>query len=329
MLIRTWYVRPRSCATALVLLVAVGCEGGNGDVPRAAAGNGKAGESGVTVQLPRGWHTARPKDGIVIDPKTWIVASSAPIRVRSVACQIARYAPPPDDVTVVVVEWEQSDASAGPRPRRFTRRNLRWHAPPAIECFGGAGGTVQFQEAGRVLGAYVLLGRRAPRELADAARAVLNTLAVRAATTFGKPAVFARLPRGWRQRNSGGAIRHPDGLNTWTEATSWPYRPDRFGPVRRIPRDGILIEVLLIRRGGFPGSLMYPPLTRLPFRMQDAEIATEEGAPHIAQYRLLYRFGRRYDVDLRVDFGRPHPTQAMLAEAQRALNALLLPKWSP
>jgi hypothetical protein len=282
----------------------------------------------VTVRLPRGWHTVSARPGIVFDPKTRIVASSAPIRLRSVACQVARYAPPPNGVTLVVVEWEQSDATGGPRPKRFTRRTFPLHAPPVIECFGGAGGSVQFQEAGRVFGAYVLLGRRAPRELADAARRVLDTLVVRAATSFGKPATLARLPTGWRQRNSGVAIRHRDGLNTWTEATSWPYRPDRFGPVRRIPRDGILIEVLLIRRGGFPRSLMYPPLTRLPFRLEDAQVATEEGAPHVAQYRLLYRYGYRYDVDLRVDFGQPHPTHAMLAEAQRALNALVLPRWT-
>jgi hypothetical protein len=320
---------PKTCAAALVLLLAAGCEFGNGDVPRAAPAERTAGESGVTVRLPRGWHTVSPESGIVDDPKTRIVASSAPIRLRSVACQIARYAPPPDGVTLVVVEWEQSDAFGGPRPKRFTSRKLRVQAPPVIECFGGAGGSVQFQEAGRVFGAYLLLGHRAPVELADEARAVLDTLVVRASTTFGRPAKFSRLPSGWRHRDSGVAIRHPGGLNTWTEATSWPYRPDSFGPVRRIPRDGILIEVLLIRRSGFPRSLMYPALTQLPFRLEDAEVSTEEGAPHIAQYRLLYRYGRQYDVDLRVDFGRPRPTQAMRAEAQRALNALVLPKWSP
>jgi hypothetical protein len=285
-----------------------------------------AGEAGVTVRLPRGWHTTRPDDGHVTDPKTRIVASSAPIRPRFVGCQVARYAPPQDGVTLVVVEWEQSDATGGRRPARLTDRTLPLRSR-AIECFGGAGGSAEFQEAGRVFGAYVLLGRSAPRELADAARAVLDTLVVHRAAAFGKPARFASLPPGWRQRSSGVAIRHPGGLNTWTEATSWPYRPDGFGPVRRIPRDGILIEVLLIRRAGFPGTLMYPPLRRLPFDLSDADVATEEGAPHVAQYRLLYRYGRRYDVDLRIDFGRPDPTGRMLAEAQRALDALVLPSW--
>ena len=31
---------------------------------------------------------------------------------------------------------------------------------------------------------------------------------------------------------------------------------------------------------------------------------------------------KQYDLDLRVDFGRPHPTRAMKRQAQRALDAL-------
>jgi hypothetical protein len=80
-------------------------------------------------------------------------------------------------VTIVVVEWDDTDATPPPRPHRLTRELLPLRAG-AIECFAGGGGTVQFTERGRVFGAYVLLGEEAPRSLADDARSTLDTLKV-------------------------------------------------------------------------------------------------------------------------------------------------------
>ena len=64
------------------------------------------------------------------------------------------------------------------RPKRFTTESLPIQEPPAIECFAGSGGSAQFIEAGRMFGAYVLLGRSAPAVLADKARAALDTLLI-------------------------------------------------------------------------------------------------------------------------------------------------------
>ena len=70
---------------------------------------------------------------------------------------------------------------SGPRrPRHFTAANLPIQKPPAIECFDGPGGSIQFAEHGRSFAAYVLLGRKAPARLAARARAVLDTLRVAA-----------------------------------------------------------------------------------------------------------------------------------------------------
>jgi hypothetical protein len=77
----------------------------------------------------------------------------------------------------VIVEWQELHQS-DPLPPPLAGQTLRLLPPPAIECFGGAGGSVFFSEHGRRFGAYVLLGRRAPVALADRARAVLRTVRV-------------------------------------------------------------------------------------------------------------------------------------------------------
>jgi len=81
----------------------------------------------------------------------------------------------------VIVEWRgraNPGANFAPRPRRFTAKTLPLQPPPAIECFNGPGGSVQFTDHGRTFGAYILLGLRAPARLADRARTVLETLRV-------------------------------------------------------------------------------------------------------------------------------------------------------
>ena len=75
----------------------------------------------------------------------------------------------------VIVEWQgvaNQGAHYAPRPRLFTAKTLPLRAPPAIECFDGPGGSVEFADHGRDFGAYILLGARAPAQLADQARAV-------------------------------------------------------------------------------------------------------------------------------------------------------------
>jgi len=149
-----------------------------------AAQADRADSAGVTVALPKAWHSLPvppPPPGVRVgDPRTRIVAASGPITVRASGCDIAAYAFPRTAVAVVVVEWVgPTPATRWPRrPRRFTSRTLPVRPPPAIECWAGAGGSAEFADHGRRLAAYVLLGRRASRRLADRARAVLDTLRV-------------------------------------------------------------------------------------------------------------------------------------------------------
>jgi hypothetical protein len=169
---------PSAIAVALAALGLVG-----------AAPAQHAGSAGVTVSLPQGWHSialgTAPTTGAT-DPVTRIAVASAPIRVGGKGCNVAVYSFPSTAVALVVVEWAKLSRGAtwAPRPKRFTASTLPVQSPPAIECFAGAGGSVQFADHGRHFGAYLLLGTRASPGLADRARGVLDTLAVAAAPPY-------------------------------------------------------------------------------------------------------------------------------------------------
>jgi hypothetical protein len=153
--------------------------------PAASQAPRRVGAAGVTVALPSGWHRTRPDQGNVTNPLTRIVVSSGPIRwdLRSrCQTQVSTYAFPKTAVAIVVVEWTKDIGGMGigrgpGRPRRFTAANLPVRAP-IIECFAGRGGSIEFAARRHTFGAYVLLGTKAPLQLADAARAVLDTLRI-------------------------------------------------------------------------------------------------------------------------------------------------------
>ncbi len=179
-----WMLR---IALALLVLLAAGCDGGSDDAdrrtaPGVAPASPRAGGEGVSVQLPRGWHDTSTEPRHATDPVVRLAVSSGPIRPGTKPCQVSAYDFPATEVALVLVEWTTAGLLEGvrapPRPGRFTEASLPMAAPPAIECFEGPGGTVQFVEAGRLFGAYVLLGPEAPGELADEARAVLDTVRV-------------------------------------------------------------------------------------------------------------------------------------------------------
>jgi len=73
------------------------------------------------------------------------------------------------------------------------------------------------------------------------------------------------------------------------------------------------------------------PARQPPFSLADLERrgAWEGQVRDVPEYVLWATVGRQYQVDLRVYFGRPDPTTAMLAEAQAMLDGLELPDWGP
>jgi hypothetical protein len=124
------------------------------------------------------------RDAPVTDPVTRVVVASGRLRSVHTGCQVASYSFPRRAVAIVILEWHGTYGGTrfAPRPSRFTARNLPLLPAPAIECFNGRGGSIQFTDGGRRFGAYLLLGIDAPRPLAAKARAVLDTLRVRART---------------------------------------------------------------------------------------------------------------------------------------------------
>lgn len=171
---------------AFVLLLSLGCEAGSGSGtderdPEVAGESQILRRAGVSIRLPEGWHETRTATDRETDPVVRLAVSSGPIRPGGGACRVSAYDFPADAVAIVLVEWRSLEVGPpqGPvRPDRFTESSLPISEPPSIECFGGAGGSAQFVEAGRVFGAYVLVGLGARPELRAAARAVLDTLRV-------------------------------------------------------------------------------------------------------------------------------------------------------
>jgi hypothetical protein len=162
-------------AVGAVALAAVVADAGTSS--RAAP---RVGSAGVTIRLPRGWHAipfTLPPPGYKNDPVTRIVAASGHIWFGK-GCNDVDYSFPATAVALVVLEWVGLAPHLPPRPARFTAKTLPVRPPPAIECFNGPGGSVDFRDHSRRFAAFLLLGRRASAQLAGRARAVLNTLRV-------------------------------------------------------------------------------------------------------------------------------------------------------
>lgn len=330
-------MRPlRAVATVLAVVatvVSTGCGGGGGEnrgSRPADAASAMTGEAGVGVELPPGWYAGVPADGNVTDPLTRVVASSAPVTRRDVPCQIARSAPPPTDVTLVIVEWQASGgARFGLRPERFMRETVQLQPPPAIECFDGAGGSVQFVEDGRLLGAYLLVGQRAPPRLVDEALDVLNTLEVRQRTVsarrLARNGVSIAVPSGWD-----GRMLFRDAAGSWGvifQVANFELPPtEGFQPPRELPpgeedlikamdAGDVLVNVVSDEATGGPApeAITLDQLRFLP-----------EAAPRVPRGHTLaegsFCYGARC-LRIEVDFGG-EPEPALTSAVNHVLASL-------
>lgn len=105
-----------------------------------------------------------------------------------------------------------------------------------------------------------------------------------------------------------------------------------------MPRNGIAVEVLLIRRevDGATGLNLcrytphldtYPLVRKLPLRLPATTSSTLEGAPKVPEYRVLGRIGESYNFEVRVEINNPHPDAALLSTAQHVVSAIRFPRW--
>jgi len=201
-------MRLSTIALVGALIISAACGADSADrseaTPRAPSADAHvAGSAGITVSIPPGWHAATPDDGNVVDPATRLVVASSPITAKDSDCPIAAYAFDAKAVALVVVERNARQAALPERPSEFSTRELAVQPPPAIECFDGPGGSVQFTESGRSLGAYLLVGRDAPADAVDQARAVLGRMQVlreRSDRQLARNGVSVTVPPGWDGR---------------------------------------------------------------------------------------------------------------------------------
>jgi hypothetical protein len=108
--------------------------------------------------------------------------ASAPIAKSPSGCKFATFRFVPRAVGLVIMEWTHPtapDSQVPPRPRKFTEKTLPIHRAPAVECWAGPGGGIQFVDHGRQFAAFLLLGGDVSAKTVAQARAVLNTLVVK------------------------------------------------------------------------------------------------------------------------------------------------------
>jgi hypothetical protein len=141
------------------------------------------------------------------------------------------------------------------------------------------------------------------------------------------PATFA--PAGsWTTGTSGSTEVRPDGQQTFTWASTAPYRdePEQFPPYRtKLEPDDVLIHVQLYGPTDRANGRVAPPFRVAQAERNDAWEGQIDGLP---LYRIAGRApGQAYDVGITILFGRAHPTDEQLAAADAELDRLNLPDW--
>lgn len=192
-----------------------------------------------------------------------------------------------------------------------------------------------------VAGRFFSLGR-ADGDPAEVARQleklneVLATIRVEPGDYFPgtvAPARFA--PRsGWGVGEGGPADRYAHGEYVYAWAATITVRDQEANahPPRRtleaLPPDGIVIQTVVARSPSLwaENALRAAP----PYRLRDFVRRDCPGkACEVPEYALVAAYGDRYRVDIRVYFGQPRPTEAMLGEAGSMLAGLEFPDWGP
>jgi hypothetical protein len=196
-----------------------------------------------------------------------------------------------------------------------------------------------FAVSGRFFVLFAESGRPTPSvRLLSALNRLLGSLEVRAGDFF--PGVVEPPRFGHHDGWSVGASEPVEASATGEFTTAWaatvPYRDEwnalpPHATLERLPRNGIVIWVGLSRSNRFPPHTGGSPPLKPPFRLDvfERHSSWEGQVRDLPEYMLWGTVAGQYQVDLRVYFGRPDPTDAMLDEAQLTLEGLVLPDWGP
>jgi hypothetical protein len=292
---------------------------------------------GITLEVPAGWDVELTRGAVY--------AASFDVHAREPTAGL-----PADGVSLHLFEADPAADSpplelelypARTRPPALAESDFRPPEPDAQRVEGVA--RRSFSLAGRPFDLFAYSGSLPPPPDALARlNELLTSLAVEPGDFYPgtvAPAEFT-LREGWNVNTSGPKPIRADGewLTAW--ASTIPYRDpwNALPPhetLEALPDDGVVIWVGLERNSRFPPTApdregIVPPVEP-PFRIADLEHYRhwEGQVDDIPEYRLWGTVRRQYRIDLRLYFGRPEPTPAMLDEAQAMLDGLRLPDWGP
>jgi hypothetical protein len=197
-----------------------------------------------------------------------------------------------------------------------------------------------FKVSGRFFVLFAETGERIPSDsLLSTLNQLLGSFAVEPGDFFPgtvEPGRFSSRP-GWFLGTSGEDEARAEGEFTTAWAATIPYADawnalPPFETLRDLPRDGVVIWLGLSRTNRFPPDREDGESFRAleqPFSLDEFErrAGWEGQVRDLPEYVLWGTVRRQYQVDLRVYFGRPDPTEPMLAETQAMLDGLELPDW--
>jgi hypothetical protein len=285
---------------------------------------------GIAVTLPAGWEGRLGRGALH--------AASFPL-----AAGVSPWTPEagtqlrPDDVLVAVFENE-----------------LRRSPPLEVADFERFDGITEdsrttghgfarrtFQVAGRFFVLFAETGKRNPSpSLLGALNELLGSFSVEPGDFFPGTVEPGRFTdrAGWFVGTSGEDDVRAEGEFTTAWASTIPYADgwNALPPVEtleRLPRDAIVVWLGLSRSNHFPPDLYadegFP--AQQPFSLEGFErrAGWEGQVRDLPEYVLWATVPEQYQVDLRLYFGRPDPTETMRAEAQAVLDGLELPDWGP
>ncbi|HEX2111030.1 MAG TPA: hypothetical protein VHF67_05710 [Gaiellaceae bacterium] len=333
----------------VVVLLAAGCGAGQAtprNAERAGTESRTLGERyGIAATLPPGWD-GRLRRG-ALHAASFALPTDAPGWAAQAAEDLA-----PHDVLVLLFENEPrarhpTDVSEYPERSDPLRLNVddfkSFDGVTEDSRVSGHGFARRvFQVSGRLFVLYVETGDRVPsRSVLTDVNELLASLTVEPGDFFYGTVAPARFPRraGWFVGTSGADEARAEGEFTTSWASTIPYADEwnalpPFETLERLPRDGVVIWLGLSRSNRFPprpeGDEMFPA-REPPFSLDEFERrgGWEGQVRDLPEYLLWGTTEGQYNVDLRVYFGRPDPTAAMLAEAQAMLHGLALPDWGP
>jgi hypothetical protein len=295
----------RAAACLVVVMVAAACG--------SAEPGARIERYGISVELPAGW-AGEVSRGIV---------------------RIHR-----GDISVVLHEYE----TGSPGEAEYFNREwpVRLTAADFARRHDEDDSALLYSVSGRLFSVFLSTTAPPARELAEL-NAALAGIEVETGDFYPGSVEPVRIPErpGWDTVSSGATPRRAYGESVQSAAATIQYldAPNALPPSRTLaalPRNGIVVCVSLTRDSNFDpsrlnGNDMYQPRRAPPYRLADFErVYPWEGQIRdIPDYRLWAATGERYLVDLRVYFGREHPTNAMLAAADAVLRGLRFPDWGP